>query len=75
MQNIDNMVKLKIEKKEEIQMRKQEILMLEKQVKDINRELWKNCNHDFEKVSWDHNDLLKRRCKVCKLWQHEYLYR
>jgi len=73
--NVEELLKLKNKRFYEIDDKKKEILELEKHIKDINRILWKNCNHEWVRVPNSERDLLKRRCKKCELWDHAYLYK
>ena len=60
----------------EIEKLKEEIKKLKNKDNDvIKNTLWCNCNHNFEKVDngWS-DDLLKRQCTICRLWEHPYLY-
>ena len=72
---LNTLLEIKKNRYDEIHNKKLEILELQKNIKDIDRKLWNECDHKFVKVSWDSQDLLKRQCEYCKLWQHEYLYR
>lgn len=44
--------------------------------KNIERKLWKTCEHVWER-DWDvaFDDRCKYYCKVCQLWRNHHLYR
>ncbi len=71
---VKKMVELKERKEAEIYFKKREILELEKSIKDLDRSLWKSCDHDWVRISWDSQDLIKRQCKRCNLFQHPWTY-
>jgi len=72
---VKEMIDLKKKKEGEIYFKKREILELEKGIKDLNKELWKSCQHEWVKISWDSRDLIKRQCQRCGLLQHPWMYR
>lgn len=73
--NAEQLIKIRNKRTDEIHNKKKEILELEKNIKDINRQLWKVCHHKWVKISWEEADFIKRRCEYCDLLQHPTLYR
>lgn len=69
------LINVRNKRMDEIYNKKQEILELEKNIKDINKQLWNECDHKWVRISWEEADFIKRRCEVCNLLQHESLYK
>ena len=70
----EELIKLREQRNKEISNKKKEILELEKSVKDINKELWKVCDHKWVRICWTESDFIKKRCERCYLLQHPTLY-
>jgi len=40
----------------------------------ICKKVWKECQHKWERCSFDDDDLCKYRCKKCTLYNNDYFY-
>jgi len=40
----------------------------------ICKKVWNECQHKWERCSFDDDDLCKYRCKKCLLYNNSYLY-
>jgi hypothetical protein len=72
--NTEALIKIRNKRMDEIYNKKKEILELEKNIKDINKQLWNVCDHKWKRISWEEADFIKRRCERCNLLQHYTLY-
>ena len=75
MLNTEALINLRSKRKDEIYDKKKEILELEKNIKDINKMLWKSCDHIWVREPNSDQDLIRKRCKKCDLGCLPSLYR
>ena len=72
--SIEELIKLRNKRNDEIYNKKKEILELEKNIKDINNRLWKECDHIWVRIPDSGRDLIRKRCKTCGLGNLPSLY-
>lgn len=54
---------------------KHELLQIKQQKNMLEKKIWKECNHDWERCSaYNDDDLCKYMCKKCSLYNNHYLY-
>lgn len=52
-----------------------ELLQLKQQKTILEKKVWKECNHVWERCSnYNDDDLCKYICKKCSLYNNNYLY-
>ena len=71
----EDLINLRNKRNDEIYNKKKEILELEKSIKDINKRLWKICEHIWVRIPDSGRDLIKKRCEICGLGYLPSLYR
>ena len=77
--NLELTVKNNIELKKELQNNIFEyqrfIVENKKKIKEIEKFLWKNCNHEWIDLDdGDYYSKIKYHCEQCKLYKHSYMY-
>ena len=72
---VKNNIELKKELQNDIFAYQRFIEENKKQIKEIEKFLWKNCNHEWIDLDdGDYYSRIKYYCKHCKLYKHSYMY-
>ena len=72
---VKNNIELKKELQNDIFAYQRFIEENKKQIKEIEKFLWKNCNHEWIDLDdGDYYSRIKQHCKHCKLYRHSYMY-
>ena len=71
----EELMKLRNKREDEIYNKKKEILELEKNIRDINNRLWKECDHIWVRIPDSGRDLIRKRCEICGLGYLPSLYK
>ena len=73
--NVENKIKLRNDLQNDIFAYQRFIEENKKQIKEIEKFLWKNCNHEWIDLDdGDYYSRIKYHCKHCKLYKHSYMY-
>ena len=73
--SVQNNIELKNQLQSDIFYYEKIIIKNKKKIKEIEKHIWKNCNHEWIDLDdGDYYSRIKHHCKYCKLYKHSYMY-